>query len=135
MPTAAPPISSASTMTGICQYGVESKAPLETTETRTTTGASLNPASASSSVRTREEMRILRITEKTAAASVAARTAPMRMAFWVDTPRRRTRGTATTAMLTPTPRDASVIAGHITGRSCDIRVVRPPCARIRTRAV
>ena len=58
----------------------------------------------------------------------------MMMAVWVDTSNHHTSGKATMAMLTATPTDARVIAGHITGRSSSTRVVRPPCARIKISA-
>ena len=117
IPIAAPPIISAITRIGINQAAVSPHDPLATILTITTTGASLNPASASRSVRTFSFTRMRRSSEKTAAASVAAKTVPKRIASCGSKSKKKISGSATTPMLTATPTDARASEGASTGRS------------------
>ena len=111
-----------------------SKEPLAMIATSTTTGASLKPASPSSSVRSRGAIGTRRSTENTAAASVAERAAARRMASRGSMPASQMSGTATATIVTATPTVASTMLGQSTGRRSDHRVVSPPSARMSTRA-
>jgi len=126
-------MSSATTITAISHGARSAPADVDSRTTSTTTGASLSPDSASSRVCSREGRRRPRATVNTAAASVGASTAPMRTAVRRSSPVIQCSGRATTKMLTATPNEARMVAGTITGRTVDGRVVRPPSARMITR--
>ena len=102
--------------------------------TRMITGASLKPDSASRIPDRREGSGRRRSTEKTAAASVGASTAPSRVAMRQSAPISQCAVAATTTMLTAVPTVASAIAAGTPARTSDQRVVMPPSARIRTSA-
>ena len=103
--------------------------------TRITTGASLNPDSASSVPLSRRGRLTRRSTEKTAAASVGVRTAPTSSATGQETSSRiACAATPTTPTETTTPTVDRAAAGPTAARIEDQLVVMPPSARITTRA-
>ena len=103
--------------------------------TRITTGASLNPDSASSRPVSRRGSGTRRSTEHTAAASVEARTAPTSSAMVHETLSTKCAASPTTATETTTPRGDSSAAVAADRRMPSHEVVSPPSARIRTRAL
>ena len=136
-PMAAPPASSAAAERSRCHHG--SGAPpgarlADRAVTRSTTGASLKPDSASSMPDTRRGSGTRRSTENTAAASVEASTAPTRSDTSHDQPSTTCAATATTATLTATPTVDSTAAGATAPRISGQCVVTPPSTRISTRA-
>ena len=102
--------------------------------TRSTTGASLKPDSASSTPEICRGSGTRRSTENTAAASVEASTAATRKAICQSHPRNKCAATPTTSTDTPTPTVASTAAGATDRRMPDHRVVIPPSTRMRTSA-
>ena len=104
--------------------------------TRITTGASLKPDSASSIPVTRRGSGTRRSTENTAAASVEDSTAPTSSAFGQRQVQQEVRRHADDADRHERPRrSTSTAAGATESRMPDHDVVRPPSARIRTRAL
>ena len=102
--------------------------------TTMTVGASLKPDSASSMPASRAGSGSRRRTEKTAAASVEASTAPRISAVRQSAPSRVCTATATTMTLTPTPSVAIASAVGTDLRTWRQLVVRPPSARINASA-
>ncbi len=102
--------------------------------TRITTGASLKPDSASSRPPRRGGSGTLRSTEKTAAESVGASTAPISSASCQPTSSSRCAAMPTTPTDTAVPIVASAAAAGTTERMLSHGVVRPPSARITTSA-
>ena len=102
--------------------------------TASTDGGSLSPDSPSRMPASSGGSGSLRSTEKTAAASVGARTAPSSSASRQAMPSSQCVQQATTAMVITTPAVASVIAAGRALRACSQLVVSPPSARISTSA-
>ncbi len=99
-----------------------------------TTGASLKPDSASSRPVSRRGSGTVRRTEKTAAASVDDTIAPSSSEVLQSRPTSQWAPAAVTKTLIPTPTVASTVAAPITGLASRQLVLRPPSARITTRA-
>ncbi len=99
-----------------------------------TTGASLKPASASSMPDSRLGSGTLRSTAKTAAASVEVTMAPTSSEIVHDSGRSVCAATATTTTETATPTVESSAAGATEPLMLSHDVVRPPSARMSTRA-
>ena len=136
-PTAAPPTSSSTATTPTCHHGsgvCPGVMPAARAVTRSTTGASLKPDSASSTPVICRGSGTRRSTENTAAASVEASTAATRKAICQSHESSRCAATPTTSTDTPTPTVASSAAGATDRRMPDHRVVMPPSMRMRTRA-
>src|SRR5262249_11728553 len=102
--------------------------------TASTAAASLSPDSASSIPDSRGGNGSLRRTANTAAASVGASTALSRRASCHPNDISQWHAAASTAMLTATPTVASVSAAGAAALAWAQLVVRPPSARISTRA-
>jgi hypothetical protein len=102
--------------------------------TASTTGASFIPDSSSSTPARRGRTPTPRSTLNTAAASVEESTAPHRNAARQSRPSSRCSATPTTAMLTTTDTVESAMPTPSDGRTAAHRVVRPPSARMSTRA-
>ena len=103
--------------------------------TRITAIGSLKPASPSSVIASLRRSVEPLSTEKTAAASVEAITAPSRKPSRVDTSSSRTARAPVIAAVSTVPTVASESEGPITGRIAENPVVRPPSNRISARAM
>jgi hypothetical protein len=106
----------------------------ENASTRITAGASLKPDSASRVPLSRFGSPMPRSTEKTAAASVEATTAPMVRESCQSKPSRKCAPSAVTATETPTPTVASTPAGATCLEIARHRVERPPSMRMSASA-
>jgi hypothetical protein len=105
-------------------------APVDTSVTSTTVGASLSPDSASNEPVSLLGSGTTRSTENTAAASVGEVTAPSSTASSHGSPRTKWEPTATTATETATPMVASETPRRTEDRISRQLVVRPPSARM-----
>ena len=133
-PIAAPPTSSQTTSPTIGSGPVPCAPCWLSRVTASTDGGSFRPDSPSSIPDSVGGSGSLRSTEKTAAASVGARTAPSSSASRQPRPSSQCVHAATTPMLTTTPTVARAIAAGAARLACSQLVVRPPSARISTSA-
>ena len=109
-------------------------APVEIRVTRTTTGASLRPDSASSVPVSRRGSGTTRSTENTAAASVAEMLAPSSTAISHGRSNTKCATRATTVTEIATPNVANATLSRMDPRMSFQLVVTPPSARMSTKA-